>query len=147
MGDKNKYDLIIIGAGPAGLAASIYASRYKINHLVIGQVFDSSLFKAYSVENYPGFEKIKGADLIQKFYDQAKNLGAKIISEETVDITRLCFSQKVDNSNFSLQRNETRQKENSVDSGNEAEKIKHSRRERIFRQRGKLLRRLRRGVF
>ena len=113
MEDKNKYDLIIIGAGPAGLAASIYASRYKINHLVIGQVFDSSLFKAYSVENYPGFKKIKGADLIQKFYDQAKILGAKIISEETVDITRLCFSQKVDNSNFSLQRNETRQKENS----------------------------------
>ena len=84
---QNKYDLIIIGAGPAGLAASIYASRYKINHLVIGQIFDSSLFKAHLVENYPGFEKIKGADLIQKFYDQAKNLGAEIISEETVDMS------------------------------------------------------------
>ncbi len=83
---QNKYDLIIIGAGPAGLAASIYASRHKIKHLVIGQMFDSSLFKAHLVENYPGFEKIKGADLIQKFYDQAKNLGAEIISEETVDI-------------------------------------------------------------
>ncbi len=89
MTDKqNKYDLIIIGAGPAGLAASVYASRYKINHLVIGQIFDSSLFKAHLVENYPGFEKIKGADLIQKFYDQAKNLGAEIISEETVDISQ-----------------------------------------------------------
>ena len=88
MEDKNKYDLIIIGAGPAGLAASIYASRYKIKHLVIGQMFDSSLFKAHLVENYPGFEKIKGADLIQKFYNQAKNLGAEIISEETVDIIR-----------------------------------------------------------
>ncbi len=83
---QNKYDLIIIGAGPAGLAASVYASRYKINHLVIGQIFDSSLFKAHLVENYPGFEKIKGADLIQKFYEQAKNLEAEIISEETVNI-------------------------------------------------------------
>jgi len=100
MADKkeNKYDLIIIGAGPAGLAASVYASRYKINHLVIGQIFDSSLFKAHLVENYPGFEKIKGADLIQKFYDQAKNLGAEIMAEETVDMiqTHPCPSPRED---------------------------------------------------
>ena len=47
------YDLIILGAGPAGLAASVYASRYKIKHLVIGNVFDGSLAKAHLIENWP----------------------------------------------------------------------------------------------
>ncbi len=107
MEDKNKYDLIIIGSGPAGLTASVYASRCRIKHLVIGQIFDSSLFKAHLVENYPGFEKIKGADLIRKFYSQAKNLGAEIISEETVDIkqTHPCPSQERNNSNLSYEEN------------------------------------------
>jgi len=73
------YDLIIIGAGPAGLAASIYASRYKLNHLVISEEIGGQALEAWSVENYPGCEKIPGRELMEKFRAQAENLGGEII--------------------------------------------------------------------
>ena len=82
------YDLIILGAGPAGLSASIYASRYKINHLVIGNVFNGSLTKAHLVENWPGKKSIKGSDLVMEFYEHAKNFGAEIIQEEIIEIDK-----------------------------------------------------------
>lgn len=80
------YDLIIIGAGPAGLTASIYASRYKLNHLVVGNIFNGAMTKAHLVENWPGEKSIKGYDLIMKFYEHAKSLGAEIIQESIVEV-------------------------------------------------------------
>ncbi|MEA1936623.1 MAG: FAD-dependent oxidoreductase [Patescibacteria group bacterium] len=82
------YSLIILGAGPAGLAASVYASRYKINHLVIGSFFDGSLAKAHKIENWPGEKSISGSDLAVKFYEHAKSLGAEIAEEEVVEISK-----------------------------------------------------------
>ena len=79
-------DLIIIGAGPAGLTSSIYASRYKLNHLVIGNIFDGAMTKAHLVENWPGEKSIKGYDLIMKFYEHAKSLGAEIIQKNIVEV-------------------------------------------------------------
>lgn len=73
------HDLIIIGAGPAGLAASIYASRYKLNHLVIGAEIGGQALEAWQVENYPGCEKISGRELMEKFKTQAESLGGEII--------------------------------------------------------------------
>lgn len=73
------YDLIIIGAGPAGLAASIYASRYKLNHIVIGSEIGGQALEAWQVENYPGYEKISGRELMEKFRKQAESLGGEII--------------------------------------------------------------------
>jgi len=82
------YDLIILGAGPAGLSASVYASRYEINHLVIGNVFDGSLAKAHLIENWPGEKSIKGTDLVMKFYEHAKSFGAEIIQEEIIEVDK-----------------------------------------------------------
>ncbi|MFA7170286.1 MAG: FAD-dependent oxidoreductase [Candidatus Paceibacterota bacterium] len=82
------YSLIIVGAGPAGLTASIYASRYKINHLVLGDIYGSSLGKANMVENWPGEKSIAGFDLLSKFFDQATSLGAEILSEDMVEIEK-----------------------------------------------------------
>jgi len=82
------YDLIILGAGPAGMAASIYASRYKINHLIIGGVFSGSLFKAHKIENWPGEKSISGSDLVAKFYEHAKSLGAEVIEEKVVEVSK-----------------------------------------------------------
>ncbi len=73
------YDLIIIGAGPAGLGASIYASRYKLNHLVIGEEVGGQVVEASKIENYAGFESISGKELMNKFRKQTEDLGAKII--------------------------------------------------------------------
>lgn len=82
------YDLIILGAGPAGLTASVYASRYKINHLVIGNVFDGSLAKAHLIENWPGEKSIKGTDLVMKFYEHAKSLGAEVREEKIIGVDK-----------------------------------------------------------
>lgn len=73
------YDLIIIGAGPAGLGASIYASRYKLDHIVIGEEIGGQVTKAWKIENYAGIESISGNELIENFVQQARNLGAMIV--------------------------------------------------------------------
>lgn len=84
-----KTDLIIIGAGPAGLAASIYASRYRLNHLVLGQSLGGTIAWAHQVENYPGFTSISGFELSQKLIDHAQSLGAEIINQEVVNLEKL----------------------------------------------------------
>jgi thioredoxin reductase (NADPH) len=82
------YDLIIIGAGPAGLGASIYASRYKLNHLVIGEEIGGQVTKAWKIENYAGIQSISGEELIANFVEQAKNLGASIVASSVNKITK-----------------------------------------------------------
>lgn len=73
------YDLIIIGAGPAGLGASIYASRYKLKHIVIGEDIGGQVTEAWEIENYAGIESISGKDLMEKFAQQTKDLGGTIL--------------------------------------------------------------------
>jgi len=78
-------DLIIIGAGPAGLTAGLYGARSGLKTLVLeekmpgGAVIDTPL-----VENYPGFESISGRDLADKMAEQCKKAGAKINELEKV---------------------------------------------------------------
>lgn len=82
------YDLIIVGAGPAGLTASIYASRYRIKHLVLGDMCGSALGKAHMIENWPGEKSIGGFDLLSKFYEHARSLGGEILAESMVSIAK-----------------------------------------------------------
>jgi len=79
------YQLIIIGAGPAGLSAGIYAQRYGIQFLVIGQLIGGTLNEAHLVENYPGFKSISGSQLAKLFQ---KHLAAKIKQEQVEKITK-----------------------------------------------------------
>lgn len=80
------YDVIIIGAGPAGISASIYAKRGNLNVLVIYND-KSSLEKAEKIDNYYGFENgIYGNKLYQDGINQAKNLGVDIKNEEVIKI-------------------------------------------------------------
>jgi len=82
------YDLIIIGSGPAGLTASIYASRYKLSNLVIGKIVGGTITLAHKVENFPGFSSIAGFELGQKMVEQAKGLGAEMVGEEVARLER-----------------------------------------------------------
>jgi len=82
------YDLVIIGAGPAGLGASIYASRYKLNHVVIGQQIGGQVVEAWEIENYAGIESISGKDLMDKFVSQTKSLGGVIVQGSVNSIVK-----------------------------------------------------------
>lgn len=75
------YDLIIIGSGPAGLTAGLYAARYKLNTLVIGAVSGGMAAEAVKVCNFPSYEEISGWELMQKMENQVKKLGVEIKSE------------------------------------------------------------------
>src|SRR5699024_9052586 len=78
MTEEHVYDVAIIGAGPAGMTAAVYASRANLDTLMLergvqgGQVADTE-----DIENYPGFETIKGQELSTKMFDHAKKLGAE----------------------------------------------------------------------
>lgn len=83
MPKENKiYDLIIIGAGPAGLTASIYASRYKLSNVLIGKQLGGELSLAHNVCNFPGFESISGIEFAEKCKRQVEKLGAEVLLQE-----------------------------------------------------------------
>ncbi|MDD2566024.1 MAG: FAD-dependent oxidoreductase [Candidatus Gracilibacteria bacterium] len=75
------YDLAIIGAGSAGLPAGIYASRYKIKNIIIGEMLGGALTQSHLVENYPGFEHISGKELMDKFLVHARESGSEVLND------------------------------------------------------------------
>ena len=76
------FDTIIIGSGPAGITAGIYAVRREMKALVIGKEPGGQVVWASEVENYPGFKKIDNIELITKWNDHAKALGVEFKIEE-----------------------------------------------------------------
>ena len=83
------YDLIIIGSGPAGFSASIYASCYKIPHLVLGKVLGGQMSLATYVLNYPGVYGVTGKELTQKMVEQVRKMGGEIITESVVKVSKM----------------------------------------------------------
>lgn len=84
------YDVVIIGAGPAGLSAGIYASRAGAKTLIIEKNFTGGqATETFEIENYPGFVKIGGFELMQEMEKQAISCGAEIKFDEieSVDLT------------------------------------------------------------
>jgi len=90
---QKTYDIIIVGAGPAGLTAGIYASRANLKTLVVaGAMWGGQLMLTTEVENFPGFkEGILGPDLMDNMWRQAERFGAEMIFE---DATAVDFSSK-----------------------------------------------------
>jgi len=86
-----KEGLVIVGSGPAGLTAAIYAARANLNPLMIeGALAGGQLMLTTDVENYPGFpDGILGPDMMAKFRDQAERFGTRFL---TKDVTRVDFS-------------------------------------------------------
>lgn len=81
------YDIIIIGAGPAGLTSAIYARRSNKSVLVLEAMsYGGQLVSILDIENYPGYEHINGVDLATKLYEQAINLGSEILFEKVINI-------------------------------------------------------------
>ena len=83
------HNLVILGAGPAGLTASIYASRYNVKHIVIGSEAGGYLNEIHKIENYPGFEKISGIELGKKMLKHAEMFNGPISNATVSDIKML----------------------------------------------------------
>ena len=91
--DKTKYDVIIIGAGPAGYTAGIYSARARHDTLILSGILPGGqLVNTTDVENYPGFDDgILGPDLMIVMRKQTERMGAKIIDAE---VTKVDFQSK-----------------------------------------------------
>jgi len=86
--EEKIYDTIIVGTGPAGYTAAIYTRRYNMSTLVLGEEFGGQMNIDYDVENYPGFKRIKGIELMQKIHDHALSLGAEIEADIITEIKK-----------------------------------------------------------
>jgi len=82
------YDLIIIGSGPAGMTAGIFAVRREMKTLIIGKEVGGQLVWANEIENYPGFETIKSFELIQRIKQQTEKAGAEFRDDEVKRIEK-----------------------------------------------------------
>jgi thioredoxin reductase (NADPH) len=90
-----RYDLIIIGAGPAGLTASVYAARYQLKILVLGKIPGGLVGEAHEVCNFPSYEKITGFELVKKMLEQVKKLDVEIKTEDVLEIKKGKFFEVV----------------------------------------------------
>lgn len=99
-----KYDVIIIGSGPAGYTAAIYAARANLSVLMFqGYAIGGQLMLTSEVENYPGFEEgILGPPMMEKFEQQAQRFGTEMIPEDVteIDFSRRPFTVKADSGEY-----------------------------------------------
>jgi len=91
------YDLIIVGAGPAGLAAAIYAARAELKFIVLEKEIMSGgqIINTYEVDNYPGLYHMGGFDLAMKFREHADALGASFVTGEVEKIEETSDGKKI----------------------------------------------------
>ncbi|MCA9487488.1 MAG: FAD-dependent oxidoreductase [Nanoarchaeota archaeon] len=102
---KKVYDLIIVGAGAAALAAALYAARYKLTTLMLGQIPGGTSGTAHEVWNYPGFDKISGMELMMKMIEQVKMNGAEFKQETVQDIKKgKKFTVKTDKETYEAKK-------------------------------------------
>ncbi|WP_321835506.1 thioredoxin-disulfide reductase [Clostridium butyricum] len=89
-------DLIIIGGGPAGLTAAIYAGRAKLDTLLLeNKILGGQVRNSFTIENYPGFKSIQGGKLADLFQEQAAEFGAVIDEFDLIEKIDLSEEEKV----------------------------------------------------
>ena len=85
---KKEYDLVILGGGPAGCSAAIYAKRYALDTLMVSRDFGGLIADAEIVDNYPGLPEVTGSELGDKFYVHAKKYGVDTKTAEVESISK-----------------------------------------------------------
>jgi len=85
----NEYDLIILGAGPAGLTAALYALRYNLKVLNLGGIVGGLMTESHKICNWPGEMSITGHDLSQKMLKQVTETGGEVITDEAIAVEKI----------------------------------------------------------
>lgn len=85
-GYMTRYDIVIVGAGAAGLTAALYSVRRKLSTLVLSQDLGGQTATTMDIENYPGVDFSTGPDLMHHFANQAKKFGAEIVLDGVTEI-------------------------------------------------------------
>jgi thioredoxin reductase (NADPH) len=83
------YDVVIVGAGPAGLTAAIYCVRSGLRVRVIGKVVGGQVAESSLVENYPGLKAISGFELAKRIAEHAESLGVDVLMDEVVGVEQV----------------------------------------------------------
>ena len=90
-----KYDLIIIGAGPAGITAAVYAARKQMEFLVLTDDIGGQAAMSSDIENYTGYQFITGMDLAKKFEEHIQQYGITVKENEQVIEIALFFVWRI----------------------------------------------------
>ena len=80
------YDVLIAGQGAAGFAAGLYAARYQMKTIVLGETFGGETATGGNIENYPGFPEIDGFELMMKFREQVERYGVPVVAENVASV-------------------------------------------------------------
>lgn len=108
------YDVIIIGAGPAGLSAAIYGIRAGKSVLVLeGKTYGGQIINTPEVENYPGIKKMSGFEFAKGLYEQAKDLGAQIKMEKVISVEKTESGKQADMEAAQFEGNEESDKKDA----------------------------------
>lgn len=84
----NRYDVIVIGAGPAGMTAAIYAKRAGLNVAMLESMAPGGkMVKTFDIQNYPSYSEVNGADLSMKMFEHTQNLNVSYLYGDVVNIT------------------------------------------------------------
>lgn len=83
-----KYDVVVIGAGPGGMTAAMYAARANLNVAMLDRgIYGGQMNNTDDIENYPGFSSIKGPELGEKMYESATNSGVNFVYGDVQNVT------------------------------------------------------------
>jgi thioredoxin reductase len=86
--NTDHYDVVIVGQGPAAFSAALYAGRYKMSTLIIGEEFGGETATSNIIENYPGFSQVDGLDLMLNMQQQVEELDINIVDGRVDEIVR-----------------------------------------------------------
>jgi alkyl hydroperoxide reductase subunit F len=84
----NVHDVLIVGAGPAGLTAGVYCARKMLNTIIISENIGGQALESWAIENYMGYRVVTGEDLMKKFEEQVRNLNIRLELDRVTSITK-----------------------------------------------------------
>jgi len=82
------YDVVIVGAGPAGLTAGVYCSRKMLNTIIISENIGGQALESWAIENYMGYRMISGEELMKKFEEQVRTLNIRLELDEVTSVSK-----------------------------------------------------------